>query len=240
MLIKTPAIVFRTHKYGETSLIVELYTELYGLRKYIISGVRSPKARTQANLLQVMNLLDIVAYNRDDRDLNRLKEIRPAYLYQAIPFDVRRGAVGLFMAEIVRKAIQEREPNVPLFHFLCQTFTGLDTTPHPVANYHLGFMVEFAVFLGFQSAGQYTAATPVFDLREGDFVARIPNHPDYLIDDMAQAFDALSHHTAADAHLFAISRDNRQKLLNELIRFYRLHLDGMGEIHAHAVLRDVF
>ena len=61
MLVKTRAIVLRTHKYGETSLIAELYTEQKGLRKYVVNGVRSAKAKTKANLLQGMTLLEVVA-----------------------------------------------------------------------------------------------------------------------------------------------------------------------------------
>ncbi|MEL6276480.1 MAG: recombination protein O N-terminal domain-containing protein, partial [Bacteroidota bacterium] len=55
MLITTRAIIFRATKYQESSLILDAYTELKGLRKYIISGVRKAKARTPASLLQVMN-----------------------------------------------------------------------------------------------------------------------------------------------------------------------------------------
>ncbi|RME94235.1 MAG: DNA repair protein RecO, partial [Bacteroidetes bacterium] len=152
MLLKTRAIVFRTYKYGETSLIVELYTEQKGLRKYIIGGVRSAKARTSAGLLQLMSLIEVVAYEREDKDLNRLKEVRPAYLFQSIPFDVRKGAIGLFMVEIARKAIREREPNAALFHFLFQSFRYLDQTTQGNSNLHLSFLLELSRYLGIAPA----------------------------------------------------------------------------------------
>ena len=41
VLHKTKAIILRTVKYGETSLIVTAYTELYGLQSYIEQGVRA-------------------------------------------------------------------------------------------------------------------------------------------------------------------------------------------------------
>src|SRR5690606_27448832 len=88
MLLKTRGIVFRSVKYSETSLIVDIYTEEKGLRKYIISGVRKARSSVSAGLFQVMSLVDIVGYEREGKDLNRLKEIRPAYIFRAIPFDL--------------------------------------------------------------------------------------------------------------------------------------------------------
>jgi DNA repair protein RecO (recombination protein O) len=240
MLLKTRGIVFRTHKYGESSLIVEMYTEQRGLRKYIISGVRSAKARTKASLLQVMTLLDIVAYERDDRDLNRLKELQPAFIYMSIPFDVRKGAVGLFMVEVARKAIREREENEALFNFLFDRFAKLDQSSNSIANYHLAFLLELSAYLGFAPAGEYSDETPIFDLQDGEFVARPPDHSQYLIDEVALAFYELLHYPAPRAHELKLERAVRQRLLSELIRYFQLHLEGMGEVNAHLILREVF
>jgi DNA repair protein RecO (recombination protein O) len=240
MLIKSRGIVFRTLKYGETSLIVEIFTEGRGLCKYLINGVRSAKARTKANLLQVMSILDIVAYEREGRELNRLKEIQAAYWYQGIPFDVKKGAVGLFMTEVARKAIREREENQALFRFLLERFTGLDQTSHSIANYHLCFLLELTAFLGFQPSETHSEETPIFDLREGEFVSQVPEHNQFIIDEEAAALAGLLSYRAADAHQFVLSRELRQRLLSTLIIYYQLHLEGMGEIHAHQILKTVF
>ena len=93
MLIKTQGIIFHTKKYSESSLIVDIYTQEKGLRSYIISGVRSKKSKVSASLVQIMSLVDLVVYHRDDRDLTRIKEIKPAHVYQSLPFDVRKSAL---------------------------------------------------------------------------------------------------------------------------------------------------
>jgi len=240
MLVKSRGIVFRTIKYGETSLIVEIFTERRGLCKYLINGVRSAKARTKANLLQLMNVLDIVAYEREGRELNRLKEIQAAYLYQSIPFKVKKGAVGLFMTEVVRKAIREREENQALFRFLMERFIGLDTTTDSIANYHLCFLIELTAFLGFQPSGNYSEDAPIFDLREGEFVSQVPEHNNFIIDEEAVALAELLSYQAHDAYQYTLSRELRQNLLNTLITYYQFHLEGMGQIYAHQILKEVF
>ena len=43
MTHKTKGIVFRTVKYGETSLVVTVYTEFFGVQTYMVNGARSTK-----------------------------------------------------------------------------------------------------------------------------------------------------------------------------------------------------
>lgn len=240
MLLKDQALVFKTHKYGESSLIVELYTHQKGLRKYIINGVRSAKARTKANLLQPMNLLDIVAYDRDDKEINRLKELRFAYIYQSIPFDIRKGTIGLFMVEVARKAIKETEANPNLFAFLFNSFRLLDASNQSAANFHLAFLVELSAFLGFKPAGHCCEATPFFDLQEGEFLSMHAAKGHIIRGETAQAFSQLLDYHLLNCHELQLSRENRRKLLEQLVLYFQLHLEGMGTIHAHQILKEVF
>ena len=53
MVHKTKGIVLRTVKYGETSVIVTILTELFGLQSYLVNGVRtsSGKGGSKAGLV---------------------------------------------------------------------------------------------------------------------------------------------------------------------------------------------
>ena len=68
MLIKTQGIVFKSIKYRETSVISDIYTREKGLRDYIFRGVRSKRAKVKASLLQVMSVVDMVAYERTEKN----------------------------------------------------------------------------------------------------------------------------------------------------------------------------
>ncbi len=187
-----------------------------------------------------MTLLDIVAYERDDRDINRLKELRPSYIYQSIPFDIKKGTVGLFMIEMASKSIKEKEKNLSLFNFLSKTFRLLDVTKESIAHFHLVFLIELSAYLGFQAAGYYSKETPFFDLEEGEFVAIKPEHGNSLNADLAQAFGQLLDHTILNSHELKIERMLRKRLLEKLVFYYQLHLAGMGVIHSHQILKEVF
>ncbi|MEM8908978.1 MAG: DNA repair protein RecO [Bacteroidota bacterium] len=239
MLIKTKGIIFRTLKYSETSIIADIYTEKKGLRTYIISGVRTKKAKVSASLLQLMSLVDMVAYHRDDREMNRIKEIKAAQVFRSIPFDVIKGAIGLFMVELARKVIREREENTSLFHFLYDTFLYLDQTQNSPANLHLSYMLELTAHLGFLPHGQHRPDRSFFDMQEGVFTAEAPHHLYFLKDEMSLYFSRFLQSNREHCHQIALTRAQRNTLLNELITFYRLHIAEMQTLNAHQILQEV-
>ena len=239
MIIKTRGIVLRSQKYSETSLIVDVYTELKGMRSYIISGVRTPKARTHASLLQIGSLVHLVAYHHDQKDLTRIKEVRPAYLYRRVPFEVARSSVALFISEVAQKALRGNGENEPLFNFLFDTYRQLDETAHSVRNFHLHFLLEFAAYLGFRPGGDATDETPYFDLEEGYFSEQPVTHTNYLSKTDSRVLEALLNVAQAESHTVAMSKDQRRQLLLQLLDFFALHLEGMPPIKSHVILETV-
>ncbi|MCB9307291.1 MAG: DNA repair protein RecO [Lewinellaceae bacterium] len=241
MLFKTRGIVFRTIKYGETSVIADIFTEDKGLHTFIAGGVRSAKARMPYNLFQPMTVVDMVSYFREDQEaINRLKELRAAELWTQIPFDIRRGAVALFMAEICRKSIQEAEENRDLFEYLFQTLQWLDTSPHPIANLHLHFLLRLSGLLGFQPQGEPDEDRELFfDLREGTFESVPPVHGVHLEPEETQQMLALLHVEAESCHEVALDRKQRKALLQQLLRFYQLHVDGFTGVNTPEILEMI-
>ena len=106
-LHKTKGIVLKTVKYGETSIIVTIFTELFGIQSYLVNGVRTStkKGTGKANLFQPSAILDLVVYHNDLKHLNRIKEFKWATIYQHILSDVSKNAVALFMVELLTKCL---------------------------------------------------------------------------------------------------------------------------------------
>ncbi|MEO1262302.1 MAG: DNA repair protein RecO [Bacteroidota bacterium] len=239
MLIKTRGIVLKTKKYSETSIIADIYTEEKGLRSYIISGVRSKRSRVSAGLLQIMTPVEIVAYHREGKSLTRLKEIKPYYVFQSIPFEVARSAVGMFMVEIAQKAIHAEESQPLLFEFLLENFVHLDETPHSFANLHLHYMANLTEHLGFLPSDVYTEETPVFDLKEGGFMPFNPAHPHWLRPELGAKLSQLLQLPKEQSHTVLFSREERKSLLRSLIDYYRLHIEHFPVIHSFEILEEV-
>lgn len=201
--------------------------------------MRTAKSRMPFSLFQPMMVVDMVAYFRDaDGHLNRLKEVRAGEIFQQIPFDIKRGAIALFMAEVCQKSIHTGEENPQLFDFLLEQLHWLDSTTHPIANLHLHFLLQLSGFLGFQPHGE--SSGPVFfDLQEGVFLAEAPPHTLYLEPEQAMPLLDLLNSPLEQCHEVTLSRPERKALLRRLLQFYQLHVPGFSEINTPTVLEMV-
>lgn len=239
MIIKTSGIILRTVKYSETSIIADIYTREKGLRSYIVSGVRTQKSKVSAGLMQIMSLVDIVAYDRDEKGLNRIKEIKAAHVYMSLPFDVLKASVGVFIAEVIRRAIRETDENKELFDFLFSVFQYLDETKESYANLHLCVLVELANYLGIQLYEEGYDENAVFDLREGVFTSETVGHTHFLNEKLSHILRGVILTNWKNCHQLKITRDERKQLLAELVTYYRLHIDNFPEINSLKILQEI-
>jgi DNA repair protein RecO (recombination protein O) len=242
-LHKTKGIVLRTVKYGETSLIATLYTELFGIQTYIINGVRTSSKRGpgKASMFQPAAILDLLVYHNELRNLQRIREFGWAFLYQHIFFDVLKNAVALFMVELLQKCLKQPEPNPELFYFIEDSFQHLDKSEGRVlANFPLFFTLHLAGFFGLRIQDIYTEKTSILDLREGQFVDEAPDH--------AQTLEGpLSYHTAQllrvqrpeELQELPLNQETRRALLQAYQSFYAFHIQDFGEMRTLTVLQTV-
>ncbi len=240
---KTKGIVLRTVKYGETSIIAAIYTELFGLQSYLINGVRtsSKKGPGKASLFQAAALLDMVVYHNDLKNLQRIKEFKWAHLYQHIFSSVLKNAVALFMVELLSKTIKQPEQNTDLFYFIEDAFLHLDTSEQKVvANYPLFFALHLASLHGLRFSDAYSSQKTFLDLQEGEFVPEQPLHPYFLSDPYSHATSQLlksrQPHELSD---FNLNQETRRILLNAYQQFYALHIQDFGSMKTLPVLQEV-
>lgn len=241
---KTRGVVLRTVKYGETSIIATVYTELFGIQSYLVNGVRTSTKRGpgKASLFQPPAILDLLVYHNELSNLQRIREMSWAVLYRHIFSDILRNAVALFMVEVLQKSVRQPEANPDLFYFIEDSFLHLDASEGRVlANFPLFFMLHLAGFFGFRIQDAYNAKNAILDLREGQFVPELPPHPDILE-------GPLSYHTAQllrtqrpeELHEIALNQETRRALLHAYQIFYTLQIPDFGELRTLAVLQTVF
>lgn len=242
-LHKTKGIVLRTVKYGDTSLIATIYTELFGTQSYLLNGIRkeSKKGGAKSNMFQPASLLQLVVYHNELKQLNRIKEFNWAFLYQHIFFDVRKNSVALFMIELLQKCLRQPEENAPLYSFIEDAFIHLDDASEQVtANFPLFFSLHFMVFIGFRMDDNYGPENTVLDLREGSFRADHPDHHNYLEgEDAFVTSQILKVMQPAELEQLELNQSTRRRLLHAYQQFYALHVAEFGVMKSVAVLQEV-
>lgn len=241
VLFHTKGVVIRTVKYGETSLVVSIFTEKFGLQQYMVNGVRTSKKNTQfsASQMQVGNILELVVYRNEKDTLQRIKECKQACHYESIFTDVIKNSVLLFMIELLQKCLKEPDEHEDLFHFMEDMLLSLDmASPSELANIPLFFSLHLSHFFGFRIMDNYQDDVKILDLIEGKFVSQPPTHTHCLMPPQSewivQFLRVMQIHELSELRL---NRNQRNELLDSCLSFYSLHVSPFGNLRSLPVLR---
>lgn len=170
MIYSTKGIVLRTVKYGETSVIASIFTEMFGIQSYLVNGVRTSGNTGKAHFFQPSSILEMMVYHNELKNLQRIKDLRWSVLYKNILSNITKNAVALFMVEVLQKSLKHPETNEALFQFCEAAFIELDTSDAEItANFPLYFSLQLAPFLGFRLQNNYSEKRNKFNFPEGNF-----------------------------------------------------------------------
>ena len=240
MLATTEGIVLHQVKYGESSVIVNIYTREFGRQAYLMNAARSKKSKNRAGLLQPLFLVDLVGYQKETREVQRIKEIKNTPAYQNIPFDVTKSTQVIFLAEILSKTLREQESAPPLFDFLKNTLMYFDWMESRSANFHLWFLFRLTEYLGFLPDTRKVGFEGWFDMRKGAVVPFEPSHPFFIQKEATRILCQLSELKIGDLEHWKILRNMRRLLTAKLVEYYKLHFENMGEVKSLKVMQEIF
>ena len=232
----TEALILKTTKYGDTSVVVHAYTRLFGLVAFMARGVRKKGAKIHIALLQPMNLTQIVFSTGKSGALGHLNEISLTAIYHSIPFDAKKNAILMFINEILYKSLKEEQPNEALFDYISGFLTTLDEQQKHFSDNHLFFMAgltqHFGIFPNFEKKGW-------FDLKEGVSVSPKPLYEYAISNEETVLFQMLFTTPAEEQPKIKINAFERNLLLDMLLKYYALHIPGMENIRSRSVLHQL-
>ena len=240
MLHKTRGIVFKTTDYGETSVIVQVFTEKFGLQSYIINGAKKAKAKISRNMLQPLHLLDMVVYYKNTGNVQRIKELKNSPLLLTVPYDVVKSSLAMFLNEVLYKAVKQQAADENLFDFVFSAIECLDHETTGLANFHLLFLVKLTRYLGFYPDRYFAGEADYFDLKNGTFSRYKPEGILYLSPPHTQHFTMLLQIGFENLSQVKLTNDNRRYLIQKLLEYYALHIEGFGNVRSHEVLEEIF
>ncbi len=238
MLRKTKGVVLSRIKYGDSSVIVRIYTKENGLQSYIIKGIRNKKRKV--NLLQPLFLVEVESYHKQSRSLQFAKEFTTYYNYKSIPFDITKSAVILFITEILVKTLKEEEKNIPLFDFLESTLIFFDNPEYEHKNLHLFFVINLTKHLGFFPNIKTYKPLYFFDLTEGCFTDTKPDNNLFIDKRYCELFYMFCNVRPEDFHKINISKKDRNYILDKIMQYYAVHSEGFVSPKSLPVLTEVF
>lgn len=229
MIFNTKGIVLNHIKYKESSIIVRVYTEKFGLQSYIINSVRSAKAKHKIALFQSLTLVDLMVYHKENRDLHKISEVKCDIPFQEIPFKFEKTSIALVLSEIISKCVHSYEDE-KLFYFLKNSICTFDLLENNKENFLIIFLYKMSNFLGFSpmSLEEINEQVSHHFQQKNIFLSQ---ENKWFFDKIK---DANCYQEKIESNL-----EQRRFLLNILLKYYQVHIEYFGELKTLPILQEI-
>ncbi len=238
MLISTKAIVLSKLRYKDNDLIIKCYTENFGICSYLVrNALKTKKGKFKPAYFLPLSLLDIEADHKDNRSLQYFKDIKLYCNYKSLHTNIIKGAIVMFLSELLSSVLIEEEENQALYNFLETALVWFDEGDVN-ANFHLMFLVELTKYLGFypelpQQNSKY------FNLEDG----RFQTVPSSVYSISGDNFSILKHLLGIKFDIsksLEINSNQKREFLSMILLYFKLHLDGFKQPKSVTILNQVF
>ncbi len=234
MIISSSAIVLSKLKYRDNDLIIKLFVRELGLTSFIVRG-GSKKNKT--NYFQQLSLLEIEFDYNSKRNLHYFKDFESKYNLKTIHKDFKKMGVIIFLSEVLSKILIHQQKDYHLYDFIEDAIKYYDQNDFS-SKFHIVFLMNLSKFLGF-----YPDVTnnnyQYFDLQHGFYLQT--KDSDYIIcNDDLECFNKILGINFDHINTLTLTLVQRKKLLDNIILYYRLHIENFVSVKSLDVLRKLF
>lgn len=256
MLTKSRIIVLHTIKHSDSGMVVQCYSDVKGRSAcYFFAGGKHSKSA----MMFPLSMLDVVLFSRhqEGNTMPVIKEAAPVCQLPNLKTDIRKGAISIFMCELLLKTLKESSPDPSLFVFLSNSIMLLEAVDEGVENFHLHFAVNLCKVLGYMPEDNYSG--PIFPPNPtvGQTGGSNPDSRTHFnfttgkfTHDYSEAFcfqpeESLLLHQIMSTPLAALreitcSGQMRNRFLGKIIDYLSFHTSLKIELKSLAVLRELF
>ena len=233
MYLKTRAIVLKNTNYSESSIISKIYTREFGVKTYILKGIRKGKSKIRTSMIQPLSIVEIDVYQKTNSSINTIKDLRNSPILFEIQDDIVKKTVAMFMTEIINLCLTEEVGDKELFDFLENQIIDLEQKELSVL-FPCIFMLKLCNYLGVFPQGRFTKETPFFSYEEGIFT----NKSD-IYTASEESSQVISHLIHGGNVNFKPSTTARKIVLNSIIKYYQFHVIRNKKVKSIDILSEI-
>ncbi len=234
-MIESRGIVLNAVKYSDDKVIINVLTQAQGTVGFVLRRNK----RTTPAVWQPLTVVNIIWHDGPGKALIKPHELSVARPWRNIPYVPHKAAIALFLGEFLGHVLRQEPRGDELVQWLEMSLAWLDEAESGYANFHIAMLFRLSRFLGFEpNVSDYTEGA-FFDLRAAEFVTARPMHNDCLTEDEAAVLPRLMRLGYAGMRRVRLNSDARQRMLQVVIQYYRLHVPPLPDIKSLAVLHDV-
>lgn len=237
MIKKTEGIVLRTFKYQDAHMIAVVYTQAFGIRRFMLKGFRSTRSRSKHSYFQPMSIVELVFFQKERAQLHKVSETRIAQLLYEIQSSPVKLSLGLTIVEIFHDCVKEEIGNEALYAFLRRCIVMIDQSQGQLVHVFMHFLVHLTRYLGFwpNDAIVDESKPYVFKTKEG--VIENVGIERYSVAGLLRQF---MYNTIEGSQQIRFSRKEKRELIQEMFVYYQFHVEGFKYPQTLRVFGEVF
>jgi DNA repair protein RecO (recombination protein O) len=239
MLTTTEGIVLRTVKFRDTSLIADVFTRTLGLKTYIINGVFRNKPKYAPSMLELGCVLDMVVYNREGKNINRVKELKSAIYPNLSIGNIHRLAVKMFIVELTRKTIRTDEVQMEIYDFLRSCIWSIEDSSKSFSNIHLYYMVCLLDLVGLSPDLSDWPKYKILHIQEGRLIAEEPEIgmfiPSHIVASIIELLQGHKEHLEE----VKLGKEQRRAIIEHLMLYYIYHIDKFPHLNTYSIYKQL-
>lgn len=153
-IISTEAVVLNTYDFSNTSKIVVLYTQKLGKISALIKAGRDKNSKI-GRTADILNLISIVLYNKDVREVQLLTQADMVAFFGNIREDYDSLLHAHAVLELFQYLVKEHEENQRLYAGLRKILYRFDQKAEPPPVTFLRFFIFFIELAGYELSTEF-------------------------------------------------------------------------------------
>lgn len=215
MTTSTELIVLHTTKFGENSIVVHTLSRDYGRRSFLVRGA----GKKAMSLFLPMNILEADITESSKSTLYTARNLSAKHHLLGIRNSVFKNSMTMFLSEVLYRALKDGTAEQGLYEWCEKNIILLDAIESEFSNFHIYFLLELAVVLGFSPVTR-------------DLTPFVGSHTDVVRQFMSEQF--------AQAMLIPLSGAVRNEIAEGILRYLEFHTESSLNVNSLKVLRELF
>lgn len=233
MKITEKGILIHRFDYSETSLIVQLLTEIEGLKSFLFQGAK----RKKGMVFSPLSLVEFTYYKRKDSDLGKLTELNLLETNHEIVFSPLKSSIAFFIAELIQKTCKPGHVDKAFFEFIWFEIIWIAHSEE-LGNYIFWFLGQFANFSGIQPIVESENPT-IFDLKNGKLTSLRPTHLEYIEGSDIHWFENCILYPKEAFLALQIPQIEKRFCIEKWIKYFDFHFHGLRELKSLEIIRSI-
>ena len=146
MMNNSEFILLHTTKYGENSIILHTLSREYGRKGFFI---KSMPRRSATSLFFPLSILEADIFETNKSRLFTARNVASRYSLTGIRNSIGKSAITMFVSEVLYRVIKDGMQDAALYDMCVRNILLLDAMESDFSNFHLYFLLEFIISLGF-------------------------------------------------------------------------------------------